>query len=110
MDSSSRTALDRHRARTEEIPRPATFDGKTADTSYWIGSVYAYISLNNHIYDNDNKKVMFALSFCREGGSSTRTCIEVRLVAFVAIEASVCGASIIVPRVLPRDVDTHVSD
>ena len=43
------------------------FDGKTADAQYWMGSVYAYVALNNHIYDTDTKKVTFTLSFCKEG-------------------------------------------
>ena len=52
-----------------KIGQPATFEGKATDASYWIGSVHAYISLNSHIYDTDNKKVTFALSFCREGAA-----------------------------------------
>ena len=50
-----------------KIGQPATFNGKASDASYWIGSVHTYISLNMHIYDSDNKKVTFILSFYREG-------------------------------------------
>ena len=42
------------------------YNRKAADASYWIRSIYSYISLNNHIYDNYNKKVTFTLYFCRE--------------------------------------------
>ena len=52
-----------------KIGQPKVFDGKAADTQYWIGSVYAYVALNSHIYTTDTRKIMFALSFCQEGAA-----------------------------------------
>ena len=54
-----------------KIGQPAMYDRKARDASYWIRLIHAYISLNSHIYDIDNKKVMFILSFCREGATNS---------------------------------------
>ena len=54
-----------------KIRQPATFSGKAEDAQYWLGSVYAYIALNSHIYDSDTKKITFALSFCKEGAAKS---------------------------------------
>ena len=53
------------------IGQPAIFDGKSADASYWMGSVHAYIALNRHIYNDDTKKITFALSYCKEGAAKS---------------------------------------
>ena len=58
-----------------KIGQPA-FDGKAADAQYWMGSVYAYVALNSHIYDTDTKKITFTLSFCKEGAANVQMLLQ----------------------------------
>ena len=50
---------------------PDNFNGSASKASAWIDSVQVYLLINNTIYDTDQKKITFTLSFMKEGSAST---------------------------------------
>ena len=50
-----------------KIKTPDSFDGKPENAKRWIASVQRYLDMNKHIYDTDEKKVLFALSYLQTG-------------------------------------------
>jgi hypothetical protein len=56
--------------REVKIRVPADFIGETTKTKKFIQECELYIRVNSHIYDDDEKKVVFALSFMI-GGTAT---------------------------------------
>jgi len=50
-----------------KIKTPDSFDGKPENAKRWITSVQRYLDMNKHIYDTEEKKVLFALSYLQAG-------------------------------------------
>jgi hypothetical protein len=50
-----------------KIKAPETFDGKPEHVNRWLGSVKRYLDINSHIYDTDDKQVLFTLSYMQDG-------------------------------------------
>ena len=50
-----------------KIKAPDTFDGRPEHVKRWLGSVRRYLDVNDHIYNTDQKKVIFALSYMGDG-------------------------------------------
>ena len=51
--------------KTSEIclGRPDNFDGSASKASAWMDSVILYLMINDSVYDKDQKKIAFTLSF-----------------------------------------------
>ena len=49
-----------------KIGTPAKYDGDHETALSWLNSVRAYV-LIKEVYDNDNKRVVFALSHMKKG-------------------------------------------
>ncbi|OJA15418.1 hypothetical protein AZE42_13468 [Rhizopogon vesiculosus] len=50
-----------------KIGHPSQFTGEPELLDQWIGQVQQYLGINAHIYDTDEKQIIFALSFMTEG-------------------------------------------
>ena len=50
-----------------KIGTPAEYDGDHKTALSWLNSVRAYVLINKEVYDNDNKRVVFALSHMKKG-------------------------------------------
>jgi len=50
-----------------KIKAPKTFDRKPEHVNRWLGSVKRYLDINSHIYDSEEKKVLFTLSYMQDG-------------------------------------------
>ncbi|KAJ8585324.1 hypothetical protein M405DRAFT_745364 [Rhizopogon salebrosus TDB-379] len=57
-----------------KIKAPENFDGKPKHVKRWLGSVRRYLDIKDHIYSNDQKKIIFALSYMEEGPAEN--CVE----------------------------------
>lgn len=49
------------------INPPKPFDGNRNNLASFIQDIYVYLTLNRHIYDSQEKKIIFALSYLTEG-------------------------------------------
>ena len=47
---------------TRRIPEPEAFDGRRDQYYYWKIKVVTYITINNHIYEDDRAKVLYVLN------------------------------------------------
>ena len=47
------------------INKPPIFTGATNRARKWLANVRAYLMLNQAVYNNDEKKILFALSYMR---------------------------------------------
>ena len=47
------------------INKPPIFTGATNRARKWLANVRAYLMLNQVVYNNDEKKILFALSYMR---------------------------------------------
>ncbi|KAF9220324.1 hypothetical protein BS17DRAFT_715053, partial [Gyrodon lividus] len=54
-----------------KISTPSAFDGNTDDAAQWMYSVISYFELNDHVYDNDKKKIITTLSFMNKGTAAS---------------------------------------
>ncbi|KAF9224265.1 hypothetical protein BS17DRAFT_704243 [Gyrodon lividus] len=54
-----------------KIGTPSTFDGNTDNAVRWMHSVISYFELNNHVHDNDKKKIITTLSFMNKGTAAS---------------------------------------
>ena len=50
---------------------PDDFDGSSNKASAWIDSVMLYLMINDTLYNQDQKKIAFALSIMKEGSAAT---------------------------------------
>ena len=50
-----------------KIGTPAEYNGKHETALSWLNSVRVYVLINKEVYDNDNKRVVFALSHMKKG-------------------------------------------
>jgi hypothetical protein len=50
-----------------KIKTPENFDGRPEHVNRWLGSVKRYLDINSHIYFDDDRKVLFALSYMQSG-------------------------------------------
>ena len=53
------------------LGRPDNFDGSATKASAWMDSVMLYLMINGSLYDQDQKKIAFTLSFMKEGSAAT---------------------------------------
>jgi len=53
------------------IGAPEHFDGSYEKAISWLNSVQFYLLVNAAVYDNDNKKIAFALSYMTKGSAAT---------------------------------------
>ena len=49
---------------------PNNFDGSSSKASAWMDSVKLHLLINDTLYNNDEKKIAFALSFMKEGSAT----------------------------------------
>ena len=49
------------------IGKPQPFTGERANARTFLEQVQDYLEINDHVYDNDKKQIIFALSFMPEG-------------------------------------------
>ena len=52
---------------------PKVFTGKQNDLNKFLQNVTLYLSINKEIYDKDEKKIAFMLSFMTEGDATDMT-------------------------------------
>ena len=52
-----------------KLGQPSTFDGNPKKARAWINNTQLYLLVNKDVYDHDDKKVTFALSFMKEGAA-----------------------------------------
>jgi hypothetical protein len=50
-----------------KVKTPETFDGRPENTKRWLGSIQRYLDMNSHVYSDNDKKILFALSYLQEG-------------------------------------------
>ena len=50
-----------------KLGQPSIFDGNPKKARAWINNTQLYLLINKDIYDHDDKKVAFALTFMKEG-------------------------------------------
>ena len=53
-----------------KIKTPTKFKGKKDKVTKFIHEVELYLHINKHIYDTDEKKIMFTLSFMTDGATT----------------------------------------
>ena len=52
-----------------KLGQPSTFDGNPKKARAWINNTQLYLLVNKDIYNHDDKKITFALSFMKEGAA-----------------------------------------
>ena len=52
-----------------KLGQPSTFDGEPKKARAWINNTQLYLLVNKDVYDHDDKKIVFALSFMKEGSA-----------------------------------------
>ena len=52
-----------------KLRQPSTFDGNPKKARAWINNTQLYLLVNKDVYDHDNKKIAFTLSFMKEGSA-----------------------------------------
>ena len=52
-----------------KLGQPSAFDRDPKKARAWINNTQLYLFINKDVYDHDNKKVAFALSFMKEGSA-----------------------------------------
>ena len=63
--------LDNMAAKETRINLPKEFTGDRNDVSSFLQDVDLYFIMNSHIYDTDNKKIVFILLFLTDGAAQT---------------------------------------
>ena len=53
-----------------KLGQPPTFDGTPEKARGWFNNTQLYLLVNKEIYNDDDKKIAFALSFMREGSAA----------------------------------------
>ena len=54
-------------AKELHLETPEDYDGKEATSQAWIRSIELYLLVNEEIYDTNQKKITFVLSFMKKG-------------------------------------------
>ena len=52
-----------------KLGQPSTFNGDPKKARAWINNTQLYLPVTKDVYDHDNKKVAFTLSFMKEGSA-----------------------------------------
>ena len=52
-----------------KLGQPSIFDGNPKKARAWINNTQLYLLVNKDIYDHNDEKVTFALSFMKEGAA-----------------------------------------
>ena len=52
-----------------KLGQPSTFDGNPKKARAWINNTQLYLLVNKDVYDHNDKKVTFTLSFMKEGAA-----------------------------------------
>ena len=55
-----------------KLGQPPTFDGTPEKTREWFNNTQLYLLVNKEIYNDDDRKIAFALSFMREGSAALK--------------------------------------
>lgn len=50
---------------------PSNFDGNNSKTRLWLVEIEDFLEMNEDKYDNDKKKITFALSFMSAGNAAS---------------------------------------
>ena len=50
---------------------PDEYDGKAETAQAWLDSVCLYLLINQALYHNDNRKIVYALSYMKKGSAAT---------------------------------------
>jgi hypothetical protein len=68
-EGSTDVNMDKVETRTGELKlhQPSEFTGKKDDLKYFLQKVRMYLLINKRNYDDDEKKILYALSFFKEG-------------------------------------------
>jgi hypothetical protein len=68
-EGSTDVNMDKIETRTGELKlhQPSEFTGKKDDLKYFLQKVRMYLLVNKKNYDDDEKKILYALSFFKEG-------------------------------------------
>ena len=69
MVASTTTSATPPKPQELKLGQPSTFDGNLKKAIAWINNTQLYLLINKDIYDRDDKKVAFALSFMKEGAA-----------------------------------------
>jgi hypothetical protein len=68
MSGAAAAAAATTASRSEiKIKTPENFDGRPEHVNRWLGSVKRYLDINSHIYFDEDRKVLFALSYMQSG-------------------------------------------
>jgi hypothetical protein len=53
------------------ISPPESYNGNYKNALPWLRSISRYLLINKEIYNTDNRKVCYALSFMKSGNTAT---------------------------------------
>ena len=67
--ASTTTAAAPNKPQELKLGQPSTFDGNPKKARAWINNTQLYLLVNKDVYDHDDKKITFALSFMKEGAA-----------------------------------------
>ena len=56
-----------------QIGIPEAYDGSFETSRQWLNAVQLYLLMNEDVYNNDNKKITFILSYMTKGSALTWT-------------------------------------
>ena len=62
-----------------KLGQPPTFDGDPAKARGWFNNAQLYLLVNKDIYNDDDRKIAFALSFMREGSTALWAITETKV-------------------------------
>ena len=57
-----------------QIGTPEAYDGSFETSRQWLNAIQLYLLVNEDIYNNNDKKIVFILSYMTKG--SALTCVE----------------------------------
>ena len=67
--ASTTTTTAPPKPQEQELGQPSTFDGNPKKARAWINNTQLYLLVNKDVYNHDNKKIAFTLSFMKEGSA-----------------------------------------
>ena len=59
-----------------KLGQPSIFDGNPKKARAWINNTQLYLLVNKDVYNHDDKKITFALSFMKEGAAELWALME----------------------------------
>ena len=73
---ASTIAATQQKPQELKLGQPPTFDGDPTKARGWFNNTQLYLLVNKDIYNDDDRKIAFALSFMREGSAALWTLTE----------------------------------